>query len=254
MTARSAGSDHEQRVESLLDTWRDWGLDLSGRPRIEEAVEGGRTNRNVRLDAPGLDEDLLLRVNHPDPESLGIERAREKAILDITARAGLTRPYRHWDRQQRFVVFPWLEGRSWTEADLDEPAQRDRLWPLLERLHAIEAGGSRRSYHRYALDYWRQLERAGAVDPALERDWLAIEPALRAFDEADWDARLVHHDLIPDNILDTGERLYLIDWEYAAPGHPDIDVWTLDPEAIDEPFVAEMMEWINELWERLRSL
>ncbi|MDZ7790835.1 MAG: hypothetical protein U5L08_10165 [Xanthomonadales bacterium] len=47
-------------------------------------------------------------------------------------------------------------------------------------------------------------------------------------------------------------RLYLIDWEYAAPRHPDIDFWTIDPDAVSEPFVAELMEWINDLWERLR--
>jgi aminoglycoside phosphotransferase (APT) family kinase protein len=64
----------------------------------------------------------------------------------------------------------------------------------------------------------------------------------------------VHHDLVPANVLDTGDRLVLIDWEYAAPGHPDIDRWSVDPWRVTEPFVAEMMDWINGLWERLVRL
>ncbi|WP_181918912.1 phosphotransferase [Wenzhouxiangella sediminis] len=239
---------------TLIDTWRDWGLPLVSRPRLIERIEVGKTNRNYRLQAPGLDEDLLLRINHPDPARLGIDRERERRIIDLTAQARLSRPYRHWDPAQRFVVFPYLEGRTWTHADFEDSKQTARLRQTLNRLHEIESPGTRRSYHAYLLDYWQRLEQAGRTDPALERAWRDFEPRLRAFDRGNWPARLVHHDLIPDNILETTDGLCLIDWEYAAPGHPDIDVWTVDPAAVSEPFVAEMMDWINGLWERLIGL
>jgi aminoglycoside phosphotransferase (APT) family kinase protein len=238
-------------IERLLDGWRDWGLSLTGRPRVLAPVPGGRTNRNFRLSAPGLDHDLLLRLNHPDPARLGINRALEREILSATAGAGIGRAFGHWDPAGRFVLFPWLEARPWTAADLARPEQRERLWPRVEQLGKIELDWPTRSYHGYLMHYWRQLERAGGVDAALGVAWREFEPRLRSFDTAPWPARLVHHDLIPENILDAGQRLYLIDWEYAAPGHPDIDVWSVDPAAVAEPFVAEMMAWINDLWERL---
>jgi len=59
---------------------------------------------------------------------------------------------------------------------------------------------------------------------------------------------------VPANVLDRGDELILIDWEYAAMGHPGIDRWSVDPSAIDEPFIAELMAWINRLWERLLRL
>ena len=251
MTDRPGSIEHAAAIESLLDRWREWDLGLTGRPRLAARVDGGRTNRNFRLEAPGLEEDLLLRVNHPDPQRLGIDREREEAILAVTAQAGISRPVRYWDPDQRFVIFPYLTGRAWTEKDLEDDAQRARVWPLLERLHAIETAWPRRRYHEYVLGYWRTLERAGRVDPTLRSAWEAFEPRLRAFDTASWSARLVHHDLIPDNILETDDRIVLIDWEYAAPGHPDIDLWTIEPAAVGEPFVAELMAWINDLWERL---
>lgn len=237
--------------EGLIDSWRDWGLELTDRPQLIESIESGRTNRNYRLSAPGRTGDLLLRVNHPNPARLGIDREREREILAFAADAGLTRPVWHWDPEQRFVIFPYLPARTWTTADLKNPKQLARLWPMIERLHQIAPEWPRRRYHAYLSHYWQQLEKAGQVDTALKHAWQAFEPRLRAFDEAPWSARLVHHDLIPDNILDTDERLYLIDWEYAAPGHADIDIWTVDPTAVREPFVAEMMDWINSLWERL---
>lgn len=241
----------DTELGSLLDGWREWGLSLTGRPRILASVPGGRTNRNFRLGAPGLDHDLLLRLNHPDPARLGINREREREILAATARAGIGRAFSYWDPAGRFVLFPWLQARTWTARDLARPEQRARLWPLIRQLGEIEPHWPKRSYHGYLMHYWRQLEGAGRVDAALDRAWREFEPRLRSFDTAGWTPRLVHHDLIGENILDSGRRLYLIDWEYAAPGHPDIDVWSLYPGAVREPFVAEMMGWINALWERL---
>lgn len=238
-------------LEELVDSWRDWNLGLTGRPHLIERIESGRTNENYRVGAPGLRSDLLLRINHPEPKRLGIDRELEREILAWTAGAGIGRSVWHWDPEQRFVIFPFLPGRTWTGNDLENPEQLDRLWPMIERLHRLEPTRPRRRYHAYLCHYWQQLERSGRVDSRLREAWQAFEPRLKAFDNADWKTRLVHHDLIPDNILETEGGLYLIDWEYAAPGHPDIDIWTVDPSAVREPFVAEMMDWINGLWERL---
>ena len=238
-------------LESLLEDWRDWPLALTGAPRVVAEVPGGRTNRSFRLAAPGLGHDLLLRIHHPQSARLGIDREREREFIAETARAGLGRPYLHWDRQQRFAVFSWLEARAWTADDLADRAQRERLWPLLERLHGLELAQPRRRYTDYLDAYWHRLHQAGRTDTDLRHAWQAFRPELRAFDDAPWTACPVHHDLVPANVLDCGDRLVLIDWEYAALGHPDIDRWSIDPGAASEPFIHELMDWINTLWERL---
>ncbi len=251
MTCHAPDNDVHATLETLLDGWLKWGLPLTERPRLVAPVPGGKTNQNFRLSAPGMAGDLLFRLNHPDPARLGIDRAREREILALTAQAGIGRSCCHWDPDERFVLFPYLEGRHWTSTDFERPEQRDRLWPLLERLGEISLDQRRRRYTRYLRHYWNQLEARGVVDSKLRERWLAFEPEVEQFDQAHWTARLVHHDLIPANVLETHNGLVLIDWEYAAQGHPDIDVWTIDPAAVREPFVAELMDWINALWTRL---
>lgn len=238
-------------VEALLNGWSEWGLTLTDRPRVLAPVPGGRTNKNFRLSAPGMESDLLFRLNHPDPARLGIDRALERDILSLVASAGIGRPCCHWDPDNRFVLFPFLEGRHWTTADFERPEQRDRLWPMIERLGDISLDRPRRCYGDYLRHYWSLLVEAGLVDSELEARWRNFEPELDAFDRAAWSAQLVHHDLIPANVLDTGTDLYLIDWEYAARGHPDIDIWSVDPARVRDPFIPKMMGWIIELWERL---
>jgi len=237
-----------------LATWRDWGLGMQRAPRLIAPVPGGRTNRNYRLHAPGLDCDLLLRLNHPDPARLGIDRGTEQVILDEIARRGIGRAAMYRDPLERFVVFAWIQARPWTPADLADSAQLARLWPLVESLAEVSLALPVRCYHAYLEGYWRRLKRHDGADAGLEASWRRFEPRLREFDRAGWTAGLTHHDLVPANILDTGRRLVLIDWEYAGMGHPGIDRWTIAPGAAADPFIAEMMGWLNALWARLVGL
>jgi len=34
---------------------------------------------------------------------------------------------------------------------------------------------------------------------------------------------ICHHDMVPENIIETDRGLFIIDWEYAALGHPGLD-------------------------------
>ncbi len=239
-------------AESILAAWQDWPLPLSAPPKIRESLDTGRTNRNLRLEVPGLGEDLVLRIHHPDAARLGIDRDRERVITQLTAAADIGRPLWHWTTD--YALFPYIDARVWSASDVSDPSQRDRLWPLIEQLAAMSIDRPRRRYSDYLRHYFRQLEDQDTLSATLRREWTAFWPELLAFDEADWSAGLVHHDLVPANVLDAGDRLILIDWEYAAMGHPGIDRWSLDTTAITDPFVAELMAWINCLWERLVRL
>lgn len=247
-------SESSSALEQALDTWPDWCMGLSGRPSVIAPVPGGRTNLSYQLQAPGLPYELLLRLNNPRGESLGIQREHEERILETVAAAGITRGAGYWSPDYRFTVFRHIDARTWSARDLLNPHQRRRLLEMLARVHQLQPETPRRHYAHYLDHYWQQLDSAGVIDSALARAWKEFRPRLRAFDRSGWQPVLTHHDLIPENILETDERLYLIDWEYAAVGHPDIDRWCLDPSLVLDPFVHELAQWTNELWERVVAL
>jgi len=251
VTSRPVGTDSDHRLRLAQKDWHKWGLPLAAEPEIITQVSGGLTNRGYRLASPELDGDLLLRINHPTPSALGIQRSREREIIRKTAELGIGRPFLYWDPDEQYAVFPWLDARTWTETDFACAGQRRRLFNVLGQLKDVELPYPRRSYLSYAEHYWRQLEETGLADPALSRRWHSIQPRLRAFDQKEWRACLVHHDLIPSNVLETAEQICVIDWEYAAPGHPEIDLWTIESDRVSEPFIPELMDWINTLWARL---
>ncbi|WP_027330578.1 choline/ethanolamine kinase family protein [Marinimicrobium agarilyticum] len=241
-------------LEQALDTWPDWGMGLKDRPRVIAPVPGGRTNRSYQLHAPGLPYELLLRLNNPRGESLGIQREHEERILETVAAAGITRGAGYWSPDYCFTVFRHIDARTWNASDLENPYQRRRLLEMLARVHQLEPETPRRRYQDYLSHYWHQLEAAGAIEQKLAQGWNDFWPRLVAFDRSGWEPVLTHHDLIPENILESDERLYLIDWEYAAVGHPDIDRWCLDPSLVVDPFVHELAQWTNDLWERVVAL
>lgn len=241
-------------LEAALATWREWELPITDTPHVLGPIEGGRTNRSFRLRAPGLGDDLLIRLNNPQSPRLGINREQEAVILDTVAAAGLTRGACYWSPRRDFTVFRHIEARTWGTDDFRDARQRRRLMECLGVAQVLAPGTPRRSYTAYLDHYWQQLEDAGAIDMALARRWWRFRDTLVAFDRTDWPAVLTHHDLIPENVLETADRLYLIDWEYAAVGHPDIDRWCLDPALVREPFIHELARWTNELWERIVRL
>jgi thiamine kinase-like enzyme len=241
-------------LSAALATWRQWPLALTRPPTVLGTIKGGRTNHNIKIALPEAKQTAIVRLHNRHSRALGINRHDEAIILDSAARAGIAPAPIYHDPQQRFVIQPFIAARVWQADDFAQPSQRQRLLQLLNQVRQLQPATHRRSYHRYLQHYMQQLQAANAVPNTLQQQWQHFAPRLRQFDQAPWRPQLTHHDVIPENILDTGERLYLIDWEYAALGHPDIDRWCLDPPLAQEPFIAELAQWTNDLWERLTAL
>lgn len=239
-------------LQAILAGWREWPLPINAPPKLLGPIPGGRTNRNFKVIAPGVDQPLVLRINNQRGRLLGIDRQDEAQIAHTVALAGIAPEPIYRDPSQRFALLPFIEARTWNGADFANPMQRKRLLGVLQKVRGLNPATARRSYVAYLSDYWTLLNRAQAVDTGLTERWLDFLPLLHAFDNAEWHPKLTHHDMIPENVLDTGSRLYLIDWEYAAIGHPDIDLWSISPSLVQEPFIHDLASWTNDLWERVQ--
>lgn len=240
-----------QRVESILSDWRGWLPGCASPPKLVRELPGGRTNHSYLIHCDG--RDAVLRINAEESESLGIDRRREEILHRQAASAGLSPPLLYCDPDYRFSVTEYVSGRQWRAADIAGETGRQRIRELVARVQALPVLFPSRDYVAYVEKYWSLLQsRKPGVLSALRERRQQILPVIASLQEDAWKPVVVHHDLYPENIIERNGCLFLLDWEYAACGHPDIDRLLLDSDRVD-PRVVALADWINELWELLHG-
>ena len=212
------------------DTWMDARLqrillDLRvpdiARAKVS-ALSGGITNENF-LVASGPDR-FVLRVCSKDGEALGIDRARERRCALIAAKLGLgAEPVAH-SRKHRATLSRFIDGRPLTPPAAARPANLRRVVRSIKICHngpafpgTFSPFKTVRAYHALARRNGVALSRE--VDRALElmeRIELTLGPCR--------DKRPCHNDLLAANLIDDGNTVRIIDWEYAAMGEPFFDL------------------------------
>lgn len=170
-------------------------------------LEGGLTNLSFRVRHGG--EHFVARCGDDIPVH-HIFRDRERAAGTAAFQAGLSPEIVH--AEPGIQVLRFIEGRTFVEADLRGDPRR--LVALLRKVHA-EVG---RRLRGPANAFWvfqviRDYVACIGADPA----YLVSADRLEA---AQVPLPIVygHNDLLPGNLIDDGERLWLIDWEYGGFG------------------------------------
>lgn len=191
-------------------------------PVQARAIDGGMTNQNFRVEEGG--RTYFVRFASPLPE-LGIFRANEILCQRSAAVLGLGPKLLHVE--EGVVISEWVEARSMTKADFERPENIKRFAEALLRLHR---GGVRShgefiyfSVFQTLLTYRQRAQELGAALPDEISD--EVEKIIEASAEVSpFVPTLCHNDLLPANIMDDGERLWLVDWEYAGFGNALFDV------------------------------
>ena len=183
-------------------------------PKIIEKLKSGKTNESFIV---GFHEfKAVVRVNCLDERTLGIDRKREDLILRMLRHKSFVPKifFNDKDIQIREFIF----GRNPKLSDLKISRYRDQVELCLNAIHEIDAKSfEKKCYLTYVKDYEAKLE---SIDSKM---MCAIEHAARVIDESDWSPVIVHNDLIPENMILSGDKLYIIDWEYADFAHPVTD-------------------------------
>ncbi|MFI5001762.1 MAG: choline/ethanolamine kinase family protein [Reyranellales bacterium] len=154
-------------------------------------------------------------------------RDREWAASRAAFAAGLSPEVVHVE--PGIMVLRFIDGRTFAEADLR--ANIGRLVPLLRACHrevGLRVRGPANFFWVFHVirDYARTLQEGGSpFAPDLPR---YLETA-RSLEAAQVPMPIVfgHHDLLPGNLMDDGERLWLIDWEYGGFGTAMFDLANL---------------------------
>ena len=192
-------------------------------PESAEAVGGGITNVNVRVRDQG--RDWLVRLGDDIPVH-GVLRWNELAISRAAHAAGIS-PAIHYHAPGALVL-AFIEAKTYAAADVADPANLPKIIDLVKRTHTEVPAHLRGPVLTFwvfhvLLDYAATLRADGSAHTSRLGGLLATASDL---ERAVGPVTLVlgHNDLLAANILDDGDRLWLIDWEYGGFNAPLFDL------------------------------
>ena len=180
-----------------------------------EPLLGGLSNESWKVtDARGAH---VVRFGKDYPFH-HVDRAREVMTARAAHAAGFGPAVEH--AAPGVTVVEFLNSRTWGAEDVR--AQPERVGDLLRRFHHgmaehVEGAGFLFWPFHVIRDYARTIRAGGSVFADEVPEFLALNARLEAA-QVPLPIIFGHHDLLPANFLDDGERLWLIDYEYAGFG------------------------------------
>ena len=195
-----------------------------GRAHVVGSLTGGITNRNHVVDVDG--ERFVVRVPGADTDQLEIDRECEYIAASRAADLGIAPPV-----QGIFdgcLVTTFVSGVEIPPDQFAGEATLDSLAAILRAFHT--SGTLQHTFDAFAVPRLHRdaALRHGVTIPAVYESVAAIvEEIARAFAVSPDPAVPCHNDLLRANVLRDGERLWLLDWEYAGMNDRAFDLGNL---------------------------
>jgi thiamine kinase-like enzyme len=190
-------------------------------------LAGGLTNHNYLV----TDERSRFVVRHGrDIPAHGIMRFNEAAAAKAAHAAGIGPQVIH--SASGFMVSQYVEGRVLTPEQIRDPGMQARVCEVLRRCHYLMP----KHWSGPALIFWVfQVIRSYAARLESEAQVIDADALARLTTVAEQLEAAVgpviialgHNDLLAANFIDDGERLWLIDWDYAGFNSPLFDLANL---------------------------
>jgi thiamine kinase-like enzyme len=215
---------------------------LRGREREVEELSGGLTNVNLKVTTE--DGSVVVRIAQAGSELLAIDRDAERRNSEAAAEAGVGAPVIDYVEDPRLLVVGFVEGHTFTDDDLRDGGHLTRVAAACRQLHqgprfvnefdmfaiqprylaiAHEHGFRLPGRYEEFADQAQQVKRALGTKP------VATVPC--------------NNDLLAGNFIDDGEKIWLIDYEYAGNNDPCFELGNLWSEAnLADEQLDELME------------
>ena len=190
---------------------------------VPEPLGGGITNVNFTVDDAG--ERYVVRIGEDIPVH-GVYRVNELAAARAAHAAGISPEIVH--AEPGVLVMRWVDGRTLEPADVREPANLGRIVDTVRRCHrdipACFRGATPMFWvFQVVRDYARTLREDGSRMAGRLDDLLARAAHLESM-VGPVEIVFGHNDLHAANFIDDGDRIWLIDWEYAGFNSPLYDL------------------------------
>jgi thiamine kinase-like enzyme len=179
-------------------------------------LEGGITNRNYRVDVGN--ESFHLRLAGENTSMLGIDRECEYQAAFIAGQSGIGPEVVHFIEPEGYLVTRFVHGRPILPEELRQPENIQQVAARLHNIHSLPAIPGTFDVFQVVREY-AQIARRYKVQFPENFDWLIqqMSQAEAALMSGIQSLHPCHNDLVNANFL-LGEKLYILDWEYAGMG------------------------------------
>ncbi len=184
---------------------------------------GGLTNLNFEVTDGARRYVVRLGDDIPAHQVL---RFNELAASRAAHAAGLSPAVIH--AEPGLTVIDFIDGRTLGEADIADAGMIARIVPLMRRCHREipkHLRGPALIFWVFHVirDYAATLSAGDSRHTALLPEFLKINETLEEA-AGPFDIVFGHNDLLAANFIDAGDRLWLIDWDYAGFNSPLFDL------------------------------
>jgi thiamine kinase-like enzyme len=213
--------------ESIADLVRPLIGELVGEP---EPLAGGITNHNFRVRT--ADGEFAVRVFGKGTSALGIDRDAERAATEAAARSGVGPELVAFS--ENLLVTRFIHGEAMQEIRIEETSKAVR---------AVHAGPELPTTFSGIAVGEEYAARASELPPDYPGAHAVAKEIEAALTGPEHEPVPCHNDLLNANLIWDGERVRIVDWDYAGMGDRYFDLGNLSinnglSEADDERLLA----------------
>jgi len=223
-------------IEQVIAAIPAW----AGRAVDAEAIAAGLTNANWKVTVDGTPH--FVRIPGAATDLLAVDRANERHNTRAAATAGVGPPVLHELPEWDVFVLAWVDARTMSIETLGAPGIPARVAEALRQLHAGPRFRDDFDMFRTTERYLRVVDERAIMIPNGYRDRLDRLPRIEAaLGVHPLPTVPCHNDLLAENYLDDGERLWLVDYEYSGNNDPTFELGnTCQEQGWEEARIREL--------------
>ena len=223
-------------IEQVIAAIPAW----AGRAVDAEAIAAGLTNANWKVTVDGTPH--FVRIPGAATDLLAVDRANERHNTRAAATAGVGPPVLHELPEWDVFVLAWVDARTMSIETLGAPGIPARVAEALRQLHAGPRFRDDFDMFRTTERYLRVVDERSILIPNGYRDRLDRLPRIEAaLGVHPLPTVPCHNDLLAENYLDDGQRLWLVDYEYSGNNDPTFELGnTCQEQGWEEARIREL--------------
>jgi thiamine kinase-like enzyme len=225
-------------IEEVVGKIGDW----QGRQVSIQPLSGGLTNTNFRVEVDG--QPFFVRIPGASTELLAVDRQNEYYNSKAAAEAGVGPRVLYYLPEDEVMVLEFVQAKTMSNAALNQAGAPGRVAEAVKRLHC----GPRflKDFNMFRLTEF-YLDIVKQNDVRIPKGYYDRLPAVERIEKA----MQVHplptvpcnNDLLAENYMDDGQKIWIIDYEYSGNNDPCFELGNTCQELqYDETCIAELCE------------